>query len=214
MNKINVKYLSVACFILPIMAVLISYIISIQLGLVNFCIPNIDGCTSISRVGRYAPVKYFFKPLMFLYGILLFLYWYQFFKILKSENLKNINLIFCLSVLSVIFLFLYIFFLGEGNYYKFFRKIGIYIYILFTVLSQFFFSKKIYLLSKINLLAFNSNYIKLNLWLTSFLLILGITLLPILIMKIDNFPHIKNIISWNYFMIMQFYFLISYKVHD
>ena len=212
MIKINIKYLSITCFILPVVTVIISYFISIKLNLVSSCIPNLDGCTSISRVGRYEPVKYLFKPLMFLYGIFLFLYWYQFYKILKSNSSKNINLLFCLSILSVIFLFLYIFFLGEGNYYKFFRKIGIFIYILFTILSQYFFSKKIYLISKIKNSIYNINYTKINLWLTSVLIILGILFLPILIIKIDNFPQIKNIISWNYFFLIQVYFLISYKV--
>lgn len=212
MNKINIRYLSISCFILPIITVIISYILSIKLGLVNSCIPNFEGCTSISRVGRYEPVKYLFKPLMFLYGILLFFYWYKFYKILQFENLKNINFIFYLSILSVFFLFLYIFFLGEGNYYKFFRRIGIYIYILFTVLSQFFFSKKIYNLEKLKLSSYDYTYIKINLWLTSSLLILGVLLLPILIMKNENFPQLKNIISWNYFMIMQIYFLVSYKI--
>ena len=50
------------CFLLPIFTVIISYLLSIKLNLVVSCIPNIEGCTSISRVGRYEPVKYFFKP--------------------------------------------------------------------------------------------------------------------------------------------------------
>ena len=212
MNKINIRYLSILCFLLPITTVIISYIISAKLDLVSSCIPNIDGCTSISRTGRYAPVKYFFKPLMFIYGVLLFFYWHQFYKILKSKNLQNINLTFYISILSVIFLFLYIIFLGEGSYYKFFRKIGIYVYILFAVLSQFFFSRKINLLSKTKPSAYNLFYIKINLFLTSILLILGILLIPLMIIKIDNFPQLKNIISWNYFMLMQFYFFISYKI--
>jgi len=149
---------------------------------------------------------------MFIYGVLLFFYWHQFYKILKSKNLQNINLTFYISILSVIFLFLYIIFLGEGSYYNFFRKIGIYVYILFAVLSQFFFSRKINLLSKTKPSAYNLFYIKINLFLTSILLILGILLIPLMIIKIDNFPQLKNIISWNYFMLMQFYFFISYKI--
>jgi len=35
-------------------------------------------------------------------------------------------------------------------------------------------------------------------------------ILPILLIKIDSFPEIKNIISWNYFALIQLYFLFSF----
>ncbi len=135
--RINIRYLSLIVFILPLFTVVISYIVSVKLNLVSFCIPNIDGCTSISRVGRYEPVKYFFKPFMFLFGVLLFIYWRENFLKLKIF-LKNNQLLitFIIGIFSVLFLFLYIFFLGESDIYRFFRKIGIYIYIFFTVIAQ------------------------------------------------------------------------------
>ena len=111
---------------------------------------------------------------------------------------------------SVLFLILYIIFLGEGKIYEFFRRIGIYIYIFFTVITQFLISKKIYF-TKIQITKnFIFQFIKLNYFLTLFLIISGIIILPILIIKIDNFPQIKNIISWNYFFLIQLYFLISF----
>ena len=82
--RVNIKYLSLIVFALPILTVIISYIISVKLNLISFCIPNIDGCTSISRAGRYEPVKYFFKPFMFLFGVLLFIYWRENFLKLNS----------------------------------------------------------------------------------------------------------------------------------
>ena len=41
----------------PILTVVISFLWSANLNLVSWCIPNFEGCTSISRVGRY-PVSY------------------------------------------------------------------------------------------------------------------------------------------------------------
>ena len=87
--RINIRYLSLIVFILPLFTVVISYIVSVKLNLVSFCIPNIDGCTSISRVGRYEPVKYFFKPSMYLFGVFLLLYWRENF--LKLRLLINNN---------------------------------------------------------------------------------------------------------------------------
>ena len=209
--RVNIKYLSLVVFALPILTVIISYVISVKLDLISFCIPNIDGCTSISRVGRYEPVKYFFKPFMFLFGILLFIYWKENFLKLKlfKEN-KLLLITFIIGIISVIFLFLYIFFLGESNIYRFFRKIGIYIYIFFTVIAQLLLAIQYFKLRNTANKFLNKKFIKYKLIFSVFLISFGITVLPILLIKIEHFPEIKNIISWNYFLCIQLYYLITF----
>ena len=208
--RVNVRYLSLIVFILPILTVLISYIVSINLNLVSFCIPNIDGCTSISRVGRYEPVKYFFKPFMYIFGLFLLFYWRENFLKIKpfGGNNKISVLAYMFGIISVVFLFLYIFFLGENNNYRFFRKIGIYVYIFFTILAQLLLSIQYFKLR--NKEFFNKTFIKINLILIILLTSFGIMILPILLGKIENFPEIKNIISWNYFFLIQIYYLITF----
>ena len=205
----NLRVLALICFILPVATVIISYILSIKLNLVPSCIPNFEGCSSISRAGRYPPVKYFFKPMMYLYAVSLLLYWFYFFQVLKKFNIKK-NYIFWLALFSVLFLCLYVLFLGESKIYSFFKRIGIYVYILFTVVSQYLISNLLIKNKKKINKYFYFIYCRTNFYLTFFLLISGIILLPILIVKIENFPEIKNIISWNYFFLIQLYFLISY----
>ena len=206
--RTNIRVVALICFILPIATVIISYIASIKLNLVPACIPNFEGCTSISRAGRNIPVKYFFKPMMYLYSFILFLYWYKFIEILDKFKLSEKKFYF-FSFFSVIFLILYIFFLGEGKIYDFFRRVGIYIYIFFTIIAQFLTSKKLFFIQKKIKKNFKIKFIKLNFYLTLFLIVSGIIILPILIIKIDNFPEIKNIISWNYFILIQLYFIFS-----
>ena len=206
---LRLRLLSLACFVLPILTVIISYIISIKLNLVTSCIPNLEGCTSISRVGRYEPVKYFFKPMMYFYSLLIFFFWFFFSKKLKSKNIQieRINFFF---FTTVIFLCLYITFLGESKLYSFFKRIGIYFYILSIILAQFY-SNKILIKNKEKIKKFfKFKIVKGNYFLSLFLIILGIFLLPILVLKIENFPQIKNIISWNYFFLIQIYFLIFF----
>jgi len=204
----NIRVVALICFILPISTIIISYIASIKLNLAPACIPNFEGCTSISRAGRNIPVKYFFKPMMFLYSFFLFLYWYKFIEILDKFKISEKKFSF-FSFLSVIFLILYIIFLGEGKIYEFFRRIGIYIYIFFTVITQFLISKKLFFFQKKIKKNFKINFIKSNFYLTLFLIVSGIIILPVLIIKINYFPEIKNIISWNYFMLIQLYFVFS-----
>ena len=205
----NLRVLALICFILPTSTVIISYIVSVQFNLVESCIPFFEGCTSISRVGRNLPVIIFFKPTMYLYAFFLFLYWYKFLEKLKNFEVKE-KKYYLLAFFSVVFLILYITFLGEGKIYNFFRRVGIYIYIFLIVISQFLISKKLYLIrEKINK-NFIIKFIKINYFLTLLLVLSGLILLPLLLIKIDNFPQIKNIISWNYFTLIQLYFLFSF----
>ena len=205
----KLRFISLACFVLPIFTVIISYIISINLDLVAKCIPNFEGCTSISRVGRYEPVKFFFKPMMYFYSLIIFFFWITFSKEINNFKIKSKNLVI-LTFITVIFLCLYITFLGESNLYSFFKRIGIYFYIISIVLLQLF-SNKILIsnqkkLSKI----FNYKIVKLNYGLSWLLVISGLILLPVLVIKIDTFPQIKNIISWNYFLLIQLFFLLFF----
>ena len=205
----RLRLISLACFFLPVFTVIISYLISIKLNLVATCIPNFEGCTSISRVGRYEPVKYFFKPMMYFYALSIFFFWNIFLQEIKIIRIKSKYLII-LTFITVIFLCLYITFLGESKVYSFFKRIGIYFYILSIVMLQFS-SNKMLIKNKNKLSKFfNYKIVKFNYYLSSFLVISGLILLPILIIKIDTFPQIKNIISWNYFLLIQLFFLLFF----
>ena len=204
----RLRLISLACFILPVFTVITSYLISIKLNLAATCIPNFEGCTSISRVGRYEPVKFFFKPMMYFYVIFIFLFWNIFLKEIKTK-IKSKYLVI-LTYITVIFLCLYITFLGESKVYSFFRRIGIYFYIFSIVLLQFS-SNRILIKNEKKLSKFfNYKIVHFNYYLSSFLVISGLILLPILIIKIEDFPQIKNIISWNYFLLIQLFFLIYF----
>lgn len=203
--NVNFKHLCLICFLLPILIVIISFLWSANLNLVSWCIPNFEGCTSISRVGRYKPVVYFFKPLMFIFAIILVFFWTKFYVLLKNSNVNTPKFILFIAYLSVFFFLLYIIFLGEGKLYKFFRQIGIFIYIFFTVITQIFFSIKLkksyYFYDRFGYII---NYYSL------FIGIAGIILLPLLVTKVIDIPNFKNIVSWNFFFLIQLYFLLIY----
>ena len=203
--NVNFKHLCLICFLLPILIVIISSLWSANLNLVSWCIPNLKVATSISRVGRYKPVVYFFKPLMFIFAIILVFFWTKFYVLLKNSNVNTPKFILFIAYLSVFFFLLYIIFLGEGKLYKFFRQIGIFIYIFFTVITQIFFSIKIkksyYFYDRFGYII---NYYSL------FIGIAGIILLPLLVTKVIDIPNFKNIVSWNFFFLIQLYFLLIY----
>ena len=203
--NVNLKHLCLICFLLPLFTVICSYIWSANLNLVNWCFPNIDGCSSISRAGRYFPVKFFFKPLMFIYAIFLGLFWKKLYDTLRKENISISKLYLLTALCSVLFLVLYIIFLGEGKYYRFFRQVGIFIFIFFTVLSQILYSIKIK-----KLFYFKHNFKnKLFIYATS-LGAIGLLLLPLVVLEVVEIKNFKNIVSWNYFLLIQIYFLIIF----
>ena len=206
--KSIIKISPLIAFILPILTVLISYYLSIKFDYVQFCIPNIDGCTSISQVGRYPPINYFFKTFMFISIFIIFIYWKSNYTLLSRNNsLLLYKITFLLGIFSVIFFALYITFLGEGDYYRFFRRIGIFIYIFFTVISELLLSisykKNSYLFKNDKIINFKFYF---NLVLSTF----GLILLPLVIYKIIDYPNFKNIVSWNYFILIQINFLITF----
>ena len=206
--KSIIKISPLIAFILPILTVLISYYLSIKFDYVQFCIPNIDGCTSISQVGRYPPINYFFKTFMFISIFIIFIYWKSNYTLLSHNNsLLLYKITFLLGIFSVIFFALYITFLGEGDYYRFFRRIGIFIYIFFTVISELLLSisykKNSYLFKNDKIIKFKYYF---NLVLSTF----GLILLPLVIYKIIDYPNFKNIVSWNYFILIQINFLITF----
>ena len=206
--KSIIKISPLIAFILPILTVLISYYLSIKFDYVQFCIPNIDGCTSISQVGRYPPINYFFKTFMFISIFIIFIYWKSNYTLLSHNNsLLLYKITFLLGIFSVIFFALYITFLGEGDYYRFFRRIGIFIYIFFTVISELLLSisykKNSYLFKNDKIVNFKYYF---NLVLSTF----GLILLPLVIYKIIDYPNFKNIVSWNYFILIQINFLIIF----
>ena len=203
--NVNFKHLCMICFCLPIITTIISYFWSANLNIVNWCIPNIEGCTSISRIGRYEPVVYFFKPMMFIYAIFSGIFWSKFNKILRDEKIETSKFLMVIAYCSILFFILYIFFLGEGKLYKFFRQVGIFIYIFFMVLSQIFFSIKLKKLS-----IFDHKISKLIFYYTVIMGIIGILLLPLVTTKVIEFPNFKNIVSWNYFLFIQTYFLLIF----
>ena len=206
--KSIIKISPLIAFILPILTVLISYYLSIKFDYVQFCIPNIDGCTSISQVGRYPPVNYFFKTFMFISIFIIFIYWKSNYTLLSHNNsLLLYKITFLLGIFSVIFFALYITFLGEGDYYRFFRRIGIFIYIFFTVISELLLSISY---KKNSSLFKNDKIVNFKYYFNLVLSTFGLILLPLVIYKIIDYPNFKNIISWNYFILIQINFLITF----
>lgn len=176
-------------------------------------LPYIFGETSISNIAKRFPANYFFKTFMIISSFLILVYWRSYNKLFqKIKNEKKINIFYISGVLSGIFLFLHVIFLGSNIEILYFEKIKRLILILFIffeifaqanlVINLYTFYEKI----KNNIDTF---YLELKKYLIIIILIVFIVGLSIFIL-IDFGPKFNNIVEWNFFTFLIFFYLFSY----
>ena len=183
--------LSRIIFLVPVLTVVISYFFSSLGGYVEWCLPLLDGCTSISKVGRYGVSFYLYKIFIIPSVILMIIFWYQI-----NKYIHKSNLLLFLSITSCIFLVIYLFALGfEGNIYRFMREIGIFVFFILTPVCQTYLVFSISnnkLKSKFSLKTLLSMYL---LFVAGYLLILPF-----------NNSNYENVIEWNFALLIFLFF--------
>ena len=117
---------------LPLLATLIAYTLSVRLGLVDPCNPLLDGCTSISRVGRHGLPNHLFRALLLPAAVLQGLSWMlcgAWLRGLGAAPTRKLRALPWLGLAAASFLVLYGTFLGtEGVAYRWMRRYGVVVY--------------------------------------------------------------------------------------
>lgn len=174
--------------------------------------PIIYGETSISNIVKRFPIKFIFKPLMFVTCVLMIFYWLSFNKILNAiSNEKKINPYFIFGILSSIFLFLHTLYLGTEFEIKFLnklRRVFVVFFIFFEVFAQSLLLKNLYKI-KNNL----KKYCYTNIIFTKLIFIIFVIFCTIAILTIFIFFSLDSkfdyIVEWNYFIFLLFFYLLS-----
>ena len=226
-NIQNIRLASLYIFLIPFVAVNICLFIvqsgsfefsrSLSnivepLGKIRATFPYFDGGTSISRVARFYPTYWIFKPAMIITSIFLIYYWQKnyilFGKIDNSKNLKKYFKFF--GVTSAIFLILHSIFLGiKFDYfaYKVFRRVVLLLFVIFEITAQcLLVINVIKVKKKINNLI-SKKILKLKIILVSTLVIVAIISIPLLISK--NYVEFKHGLEWNYFVSILLFYLLT-----
>lgn len=175
--------------------------------------PFFYGETSISNIAKRFPVNLIFKPFLFISSLLMIIYWFYTNKIIiKFNKSKKIEIYYVLGVLSGIFLFLHVFFLGSEIENEIFKKLRRYIiafFILFELMAQFFLIKRLLSTKKL-INSFINNFILKIKWFFV-LFFLNITIIILCLLSIYEVPkQVDYIIEWNYFVILSFYYLLTF----
>ena len=174
--------------------------------------PFIYGEVSISNIVKRYPVNYLFKPLLFITSFLMVFYWltYQkiFWNITKEQKINKFTIF---GVLSGLFLFFHVFFLGstiDNDVFQKVRKLILILFIIFEILAQFFLTKRLYL----NIDKFNE-YISKKILNVKIIFVSLIVLGSAIIIGILSFNNLDSkvdyILEWNYFSFLLFFYLLS-----
>jgi hypothetical protein len=126
--------------LLPLVATVLAYSLSIRLGIVEGCNPFLDGCTSISRAARHGLPNHVFRALVLPAAALQAICWLMCGSWLRSLGAAPSRMLRALPVLGIaaaVFLVLYGTFLGvEGAAYRWMRRYGVVVYFGGTCISM------------------------------------------------------------------------------
>jgi hypothetical protein len=126
--------------LLPLVGANGAYMISASQELVPWCIPYIEGCTSVSRAARHGEANLFFKALMVPYCVVLPLFWWSAARWLRElAPARRITgpVLTGFGIVAGLAALLYAAALGvEGEFYQFMRRYGINLTFGFTLLAE------------------------------------------------------------------------------
>jgi hypothetical protein len=132
-------WLPLACALIPVLAVHVAWWLSLRDGYIPFCIPYLEGCTSISRAARHGLGNHVFQFLMLPCAVLQMLFWASargWLGHLHPHPRAGVSIPW-LGLVAGMFLILYANFLGtEGAIYQLLRRYGVIVYFAMTYLAQ------------------------------------------------------------------------------
>ena len=140
----NVRIVALLAALLPFVAVQLTYLVAASHGLVDWCFPYIDSCTSISATGREPPASYLFRATMLPSAVVMMAYWWLNYGWLghlqrqRGNNRQWTNRwMLALGIIAGIGLVLYVTVLGEqGDAWRTQRRVGTILFFSFTFISQ------------------------------------------------------------------------------
>ncbi len=204
------RTLAIVITLLPLFAVNAAYLMSAYNGLIPWCLPYLEGCTSISQAGRSGDTIFLFRAIMIVYAVLMAWFWLivkDWLDLLDPNFFISTRIICWLGVIGATFLILYVDFLGtSGEFHKFLRRYGIIIYFSFTPLAQLLLLRQLYKLKSAKPdLPIDKRVLQYKKIILLLILLLGI--ISVVLKYTGNKTYqSENIIEWNYSALLIMYF--------
>ena len=205
------RTLAIIITVLPFLITNVVYLLSASEGTIPWCVPNLDGCTSISKAARSGNSLFIFRATMIAYAILLIWFWIyvrQWLDQLYGQTTNIARVILWLGVVGALFLIVYIDFLGTtGEVNRFMRRYGILLYFVCTPIAQILLLRQHYhILPSLQKDTIKPRVLQYQLIIIILILAVGIVSGA---MDVTNTKtnESENIVEWNIALLMQLYFL-------
>lgn len=197
--------------LLPLLVSNLVFMLSAYEGFLPWCMPYIDGCTTISKAARSGDSLFIFRAAMMAHSVLLIWFWVyanQWLEQLYGNRTGIARTMMWLGITGALFLMVYVDFLGtSGEVNRFMRRYGILIYFTCTPVAQVLLLRQHYgILPSLPPGTLNPRVLRFQLLIVVLMLIIGI------ISGMMDIAHTKtyqseNIVEWNLSLLMQLYFL-------
>jgi hypothetical protein len=196
--------------ILPLLASKGAFLLSAYEGFVPWCMPYIDGCTTISQAGRSGDTIFFYRALVFPYSVLLIVFWVyskQWLELLHGRTTNSAQVILWLGVVGSIALLIYIDFLGTtGETNRLMRRIGAMLYFTLIPMAQSLLLYQHYkLLCNKPEVTIRPKVLQYQLIIIMLMLFIGVTSL-FFVLTGKNTSEFENIVEWNFSLLVNLYF--------
>ncbi len=202
----NLQITALILWLAPWIGIMTAYFLSAQAGEIPSCFPHLEGCTSVSSVGRHPPGFLIFKATMWPVAAFTMVYWklcYDWLAAMGDTARRQNSAMLWLGLLSSLALILYTTFLGsEGDVYRLLRRYGTAFYYGFLYLAQ------VLLAARINALALQGTLsvriARLKVAMCAVILTGGL-ILAATDRMFENDKEIQNISEWLVASMMTFY---------
>lgn len=206
-RHVRVELIAWAAAVLPFIAANVAYLISASAELVPWCVPYLEGCTSVSRAARSGVANPVFRGIMLPCAVVLALYWWLAAEWLRGFAPQRVRLrrtMLACGLLAALFLVLYASFLGvEGNFYQWLRRYGITLHFSGTVLAQFLLTRAIAADARLPAWLRRG-----KLGLCALMLALGLASIPLQNFAPDRDAAL-NAVEWSYSLLMLAFFPLT-----
>jgi len=205
------RTLTILVIILPLLASNGAYLLSAYEGYVTWCMPYIDGCTTISQAGRSGNTIFFYRAMVFPFSVLLIWFWLyskSWLELLHGHTTKIARIIFWLGLAGSISLLIYIDFLGAtGEINRSMRRIGAILYFTLTPLAQSLMLNQHYnILRKKPEVSIKPKALQFQLIILLLMLLIGVITLFLAVTDNKSYES-ENIAEWNFQLLLTLYFL-------
>ena len=203
--------IAILAFCMPLVAINACYLLSASFEYVPWCVPYLEGCTSISRAARKGNVVFLFRAIMLPYAAVLVVYWSlarRWMEALGDSHQKRLQLMQWIGSAGAFFLVIYVTALGtDGDFYRAMRRYGVIFFFAFTALAEMLLLQRLLALPEAKSLKSECYWKQLICYSMLFLALANIGTETLL----DNKYAANNVIEWNFGLLLALFAIVTLR---